>query len=418
MIKPVTYEQLCEDVVRVKKLVGDADLTVVLYLKHGKFTKHQLRKFGGLAAIAADILPPTLQDLGVVRGQHHRASYVSKLEKELGDREYFTKEITKKLEELFTKQPVVLNKPKPVIKFKHSSSSERENVALLSDWHLGLEVFNDEVPSNTYNWKIGARRFGKMVDQISTYKIEDRQNSQRLRLCLNGDMGQGVIHPEMGTDLIAYQIDGITKYLVQGVDYLRNFYKEITIETSPCNHMRIPKVPDGGSDMSQKYNSYATMVHMNLKSAFRNVPEVKVNIVKTPFTEFKVFDHLFFMTHGDSVLKTGNVGKTVEVGRLATHLLQIQSSTPGKHYACALWGHVHKPLLTETDFGTTLVINGSGSGVDTYAQSIGYTANNPCQVLFESTPDYAVGDFRIIRLKDADKESRYEQIITPYDRVF
>jgi hypothetical protein len=80
-----------------------------------------------------------------------------------------------------------------------------------------------------------------------------------------------------------------------------------------------------------------------------------------------------------------------------------------------MMGHVHVPVSTTLDNGAELIINGTGSGTDNFAQSIGILSNNPCQVIFEATEDYVVGDFRKVFLKDADSDEYYDKIIQPYD---
>jgi hypothetical protein len=78
-------------------------------------------------------------------------------------------------------------------------------------------------------------------------------------------------------------------------------------------------------------------------------------------------------------------------------------------------GHVHTPCyihLSETK--TYLVVNGTASSTDGFAESIGYFRNIPAQVMWEVVDKYPVGDFRIVDLGDADKDDSYLQFIKPY----
>jgi hypothetical protein len=65
-----------------------------------------------------------------------------------------------------------------------------------------------------------------------------------------------------------------------------------------------------------------------------------------------------------------------------------------------------------------LVVNGCLSGLDPYAQSVGITTSNPTQEIFEMTTDHAVGDIRLIQVRDADGKKELDKIIKPYDYKF
>jgi hypothetical protein len=81
-------------------------------------------------------------------------------------------------------------------------------------------------------------------------------------------------------------------------------------------------------------------------------------------------------------------------------------------------GHVHTPLTMLMESGCHIVVNGCLSGVDPFAQSIGIFANNPAQIMFETTPNHAVGDVRIVQLKEADNNAALDDIIEAPDGNF
>jgi hypothetical protein len=106
----------------------------------------------------------------------------------------------------------------------------------------------------------------------------------------------------------------------------------------------------------------------------------------------------------------------VNVKGIANQVMKLNAAVKdGKHYDAVILGHVHVPLsMYLNESGTELVINGTGSGTDAYAESLGFFRTKPHQVMFEVTKDYAVGDFRKIGLDDADVDTKYESIIKPY----
>ena len=312
-----------------------------------------------------------------------------------------------------------LKKPKP----QPHGKNARENCALLSDLHFGLRIDKEEMALgvgyiNEYNWEIGAKRLGKFTDQIASYKHEHRGECNQLRLCLGGDLGQGLIHADTdsGTDLIVYQVAGISYYLIQMIDYLRHYYNKVVVECTPDNHLRMMhKGPSRA--FSQKFDSFATIIHMLVQAAFINIDDVEVNITKSPISTFNVLGHKFALTHGDTHIQVGNVGKHVDIGKIVNQAIRLNAGVAdGKPYRAILLAHVHVPLyIPLPDTNTLLVTNGTGSGTDGYAYGSGYFTSAPAQVMWESTEAYPIGDFRVVTLGDADQKSEYAKIIYPYD---
>jgi predicted phosphodiesterase len=85
-----------------------------------------------------------------------------------------------------------------------------------------------------------------------------------------------------------------------------------------------------------------------------------------------------------------------------------------ENFAAIVVGHVHVPTVQETEGGTMLLINGTMSGLDAYAQSLGIFSKNATQTLFEVVKGHAVGDIRLIRLRHADKDTKLDAIIEPF----
>ena len=87
-------------------------------------------------------------------------------------------------------------------------------------------------------------------------------------------------------------------------------------------------------------------------------------------------------------------------------------------FAAIVCGHVHVSTVQETDSGTMLLINGTMSGLDSFAQSLGIFSTNATQTLFEVTPGYAVGDIRLIRLRKADSMIEMDKVIETFKGKF
>jgi hypothetical protein len=65
-----------------------------------------------------------------------------------------------------------------------------------------------------------------------------------------------------------------------------------------------------------------------------------------------------------------------------------------------------------------LLINGTLSGLDPYAHSLGIYSKNATQQIFEVVPGHPVGDIRMIRLKNADNLKELDKIIKPFSGKF
>lgn len=417
--------EVYDDIKSVSDRLGiePADLTLSKYNKGGgQYDGRTLRRLGGYASLVASRFGSgkTVNELVITKEVKNASKYVKSLEDQIVSNEMFRAQLTKAWEDVIERTGAiqVSKLSKPESSKKNDTALERANVAFVSDIHLGALISRDEVGNNQFDWQIGARRLGKYAEQVASYKIEHRDQCDTLHVCLGGDLGQGVIHPDDGADDITYQCWGITKYLVQMIDYWRSHYKYINVEFTPDNHMRMPhRGPD--RNLHNKIDNFSTFgVLQPLQYAFRECDDVNFHVTKNGITTFNVLGHKFGMTHGDTHINTGSVSKAIDVRSISTQVLKLnadQIRLDGSQYDAILVGHVHSALFMHLNEASTyLVVNGTGSGTDGYAFSVGYYRTRPQQVLFEVTRQHAVGDFRIISLDDADTEGRYEKIVKPY----
>lgn len=417
----LNLDTVVQDIQRIIDETGCApeELTVRDYSKHGgNFDGRSLRKLGGFASIVKDAFPESFHSTIANHSTlAKRNAYVASLEKKLAQYTNFENTVAEAFKRALAEvAPVQISKLNKKT-LKSGTSGACENVALLSDTHFGLRISREEVGSNEYNWGIAARRLGKFTDQIATFKKEHRDKAPQLRLCLGGDIGQGIIHwmTDEGTDNITTQMVGIYGYLINMIDHLRHFYKKIVVECTSDNHMRmVHKGPDRTT--AQKYDNFSTPIYVALQGAFRTCPDVEFHITKSPISTFYVLGHKFGLTHGDTHIDTGNVGSIINVKSIGTQVMALNAAEKTGKYKALLLGHVHTPVrMALASTGTDIVVNGTMSGSDSYSSSRGFFGSISTQVLFESTSEYAVGDFRVVNLNDADADSKYESIITPYD---
>jgi hypothetical protein len=420
--KPITptVEQVKKDIIKIAKTakIEPIAVTKTIYNKYGgNIPEWQLRKLGGLNAIIKSEFPENDLNLEVVRATANRKQYVEKLRRELGDWEYHEKRLAAMFNEALRLQPVQVIARKPY-KEKKTRQFQRMTHALVSDTHFGLFIDPLEVEHNNYTWETAARRFGLFVDAIASFKKDHRSECGGLILNFAGDICQGQLHPEEhNADLLTWQIVGATRYIVQAIDYLLDFYPKITVPVTTDNHMRIVNHVKGKERArAQKFDSYNSIMFSGVQFAFRNEPRVQFIIPRTPYTRYRVFNRMHLITHGDTFVNVGYVAKNINVQNLTAQLDKINAQSKGsEQIEVFLSGHVHNGLYIELQNGVHAFVNPSLSGIDPFAQSLGMIKSNPGQWLFESIKEHAVGDMRLVSVKEADNDKAYDEIITPFD---
>lgn len=305
---------------------------------------------------------------------------------------------------------------KPVKKGKSKKKIKRAIFGKLSDLHIQSQIDEDELGGiNRYGNLEEARRLAFYMREIGNYKKDHREETE-LILPLNGDLGAGIIHDQESTPLITTQFSAIVHLLLQGITYAAGKYNKVRVVGTSGNHLRLMHKGNKGRQTAQKWDNYSTMIYIALKHALKSYPNVTVEIPITPYALIEVLGHKYLITHGDTFLSVGNVGKNVSTDIIKNKVNDLMSGLGP--IDCVVVGHVHVPLYTTLNNGTELVINGTMSGIDPFAQSIGIVKNNPCQVMFEATEKYPVGDVRFVKLQEADDNDELDSIIIPFKGKF
>jgi predicted phosphodiesterase len=428
--------KLVKDIVKeIERIAGKLgiepyQLSKAKFMELSKISSWDLTKVGGYATLISTYFPfpdKSLKDIQLLKA---RKSYINKLEKQYGSWEVFAEQLTeslcKRLETMHV-EPNILNEKatkeyiKSVKKNELHDSTPRSICVALTDVHFGTHIDKEELGGkNEFNWDIAARRYGFIIEQLETYKMELRHLHEEVVFLLGGDLIGGVIHNQEGSDydLITYQVAGALSYFIQGFEHVKAFYPKIRIVCQPGNHGRMMHKEDKGRALSQKYDSFENIIFNALSWYFKNDPKVEIIVPKSPYAEVTVQGHRIYMTHGDGVFITGNPGKSINTERIEQQVHRINEEERLKNrkpFELFVFGHVHQAAHFQTNSGTQILINGSMIGTDSYAQGVGIMSNNPVQVMWEMNSKFAVGDSRWLFVAAADKEQRLEQIIKPYN---
>lgn len=385
---------------------------------------------GGYQTLLTTYFPMSDKNLKDIQIGKQRKSYVSKLEKQYGTWEAFAEQLTdslvKRLETMRV-EPRILNEKatkayiKSISKTDLHDTSPRSVVVALTDLHFGTNVDKAELGGkNEFNWNIGARRFGFIMEQLQTYKMELRHLHEEVVLLLGGDLIGGIIHNQEGPDydLITFQVNGALSYFIQAFEHLKAFYPKVRVVCQPGNHGRMMHKQSKDRALSQKYDSFENIIFYAMSQYFKNDPKVEIIVPKTPYAEVTVQGHRIYMTHGDGVFVTGNPGKSINTDNINKQVQRVNETEykeKRKPFEVFVFGHVHQAAHFQVSSGAHIIINGSMIGTDSFAQGVGITSNNPVQVLWEMNSKFPVGDSRWLFVAAGDNEKRLESIIKPYN---
>lgn len=380
----------------------------------------EMRKIGGFKKLMDIYFPPdknVILDSASKMVRQHR----NKLDAHYGRDIVLKDEFLCVFKEVMSKNPIKLHAPVKPIK-KTGQKIERSLVAHFSDTHFGCNIDRDEMDNiNEYNWEVAARRVALFMDQVVTYKPQYRDQTELVML-INGDIIAGVIHDqEWAVDLLTTQFAGTISIFGQAISYAAQQFKKIRVICTSGNHGRA--MHKGSKDRAtvHKWDSYENMIYIALREMFKDkYANVEFTIPESPYAIVDIHSHKFLVTHGDTVINVGNPGKSLDMRSINDQINKINAQLieGNENFAAVIAGHVHVPTIQETESGTMLLINGTLSGADPFAQSIGIFSKNATQTLFEVVKGHAVGDIRLIRLRYADTQPELEKIIVPFKGKF
>lgn len=373
-------------------------------------TQADLNLYGGLRKVVDDAFGSGIKpNLAEREGLLARTAYTRRLERALGQRDYLGSVVEKALVEAFTAAPIRLSTERYI---PPRAPGRRMLVAHLSDSHFGLVVDPKEVPGNSFNWTIAARRMALYATQIASWKPDHRGETD-LQVVINGDIIAGIIHlDDKGVALLTEQIHGTASILVGFFDYLRQFFGRIRVTCGPGNHDRMTKE----RQVAQRWDSHASQIYLALKMAFRGDAGIDFDIPRTGEGVFELpgGDALGMASHGDVKPTISNVGKSLNIKPMVDMIYRINASGEfDRPVRVLLLGHWHVPFVMPTGIAS-IVVGGSVIGPDSFARyGCGVRGNDgtPMQVMFESTPGFPLGDIRFVHLKPADDDEALDTVI-------
>lgn len=415
----ISAENIAEAVLNLSKsLEKPVEKISLTDLQEHGISERQIRNNGGLPKIKATFFPNVEKDLKGITKLSLQHTYTNKLEKLVGQKEYFEETILQIVKDTIKPLPKIKS---PKLKAK-KSQDRVEVVGMLNDTHIGLIIDSEEIGKiNTFDFKEACRRFAFYGKQVAGYKKHKRNNVDKLHLILNGDILAGLIHglETKGIHLMIHQVNAAVHIFTHLISFLATEYGEIEIHGIAGNHDRAIHKGHGKRPVSEVYDSYANIIYYALSAAFRNSKQISFNFPKTAYGFIDLPAGRAMYAHGDHIFSSalGNPGKSINVKGISDAIRNFNAgeiSKGNEPVKLLLLGHVHTFAHFITNEGCEVYVSPSLVGLDAFAHSLTINNNFIAQPIFESSKNFILGDSRLIRLNNADKDNELEKIIPEY----
>lgn len=422
MSKKITLAGIVEAIKHISQnLAKPVEKVTLKDLQDHGVAERQVRNNGGLAKIKKANFPEMEKDLKTITKLTAEVNYTSKLEKQLGNKLLLEDTILEIIKSNIKPLPKIKT---PKLKGKKKASEPVEIVGMLNDTHIGLIVDPDEIGQiNSFDFKEACRRFAFYGKQLGDYKKHKRDQVTKLNLVLNGDLLAGLIHglETKGIHLMVHQVNAAVHIFTHLISYLAQEYNSIEVHGIAGNHDRAIHKDGGKRPVSEVYDSYANIIFYALSTAFRNSKQITFNFPKTAYGFINLPAGRAMYAHGDHIFSSalGNPGKSINIKGMTDAVRLFNAGEISKGIApikLLLLGHVHTYAHFITSDGVEVYVSPSLVGLDAFAHSLTINNNFMAQPIFESTPNFILGDSRLIRLNTADADEELDKIIPVYSK--
>jgi predicted phosphodiesterase len=264
------------------------------------------------------------------------------------------------------------------IKPDFKNKKEETSVLILSDMHIGMinEVYDSikGVKTVTYNTEI--RRLETMNLIKSIYQIHSifshGYKLENLVIFMLGDIvtndrifeGQKFEIEEC----VGRQILHAVPDLANTINQLKKIYKTITIICVVGNHGR----STDNYEEEPVENNFEYHLYLGLEKIFAGDSRVKVIVPNTRDYSYKIYEHTFYITHGDRFR-----GFTDDyIKRMAKELYVANP------YDVLAFGHYHRSMKNDVNERAIYLMNGSFIAKDNYGFKVSRSYSKPTQWFF------------------------------------
>ena len=313
---------------------------------------------------------------------------IRRLEAELKAHEKVSEQaqIIKNVIGTMARQVEALEPPRWMIGEKARISSPGVPTLFLSDLHWGEKVFASQINNvNEYSVRIAHDRMEVLVDSaVKLLKIiSPKLDYPGIVIPLGGDCISGNIHDELtATNELNSMPAVLDLYgvLVGVIKAMADTFGAVFLPCVSGNHGRDTRKIWA---KDRHHTSFDWLLYRFLAKHFDGDKRVTFFIPDGPDAYYRVYNHAYLLTHGDSF--RGGDGVIGVMGPIirGDHKKRSRNAQINMDYDTMILGHFH----SYTHHGR-FIINGSLKGMDEYAWSNNFGYEPPQQALWITHPKY------------------------------
>ena len=283
--------------------------------------------------------------------------------------------------------------PKWLVPATKQHGSRGVPCTIWSDWHYGEVVRPEEIGGvNEFNADVAAARITRLVDTTIDLCFNHMgvatKNYPGIVVMLGGDMLSGDIHEELFAthDRTTQQcINDLTDLIASALERMADAFGRVFVPCVVGNHGRASRKP---RMKGRIFTSHEWNIYCNLERYFKRDDRVRFLIPEETDAYFKVYNHRFLLTHGDSLGVKGGDGIIGAIGPITRGSLKVARSEAqiGRDFDTIVMGHWHQMLWLPGG-----IVNGALKGYDEYARlAMRAPYSRPSQALWFVHPEHGI----------------------------
>lgn len=262
-----------------------------------------------------------------------------------------------------------------------------------SDIHYGEVIKRDQTGGvNSFNPSIARTRMRRCVDRTIDLAFHHMGRPPitypGIVVMLGGDIIGGDIHEELAwtnSRTSLQSVNDCTDLLAGCLDQIATKFGKVFVPCVVGNHGRTTKLRH---NKNMVYTNYDWSIYCNLERYFRGNKHVQFLIPTSADARFKVYDHRFMLSHGDTLGVKGGDGIIGSLGPIMRGKIKLaaQQASIGKDFDTAVICHWHQYITLPG-----LVVNNAVKGFDEYANlQLRAIPSTPSQALWFTHPEHGI----------------------------
>lgn len=278
--------------------------------------------------------------------------------------------------------------PAWVIKARKTDDSPGVPTLFLSDLHWGEVIDASEINNvNEYDLHIAHQRMHSLIETAVHLLriISPKMDYPGIVIPLGGDMISGNIHEELtATNELNSMPTVLDLYdmLARTIAFMADTFGHVFLPCVSGNHGRDTKKI---WKKDRHHTSFDWLLYCFLAKHFENDKRIQFFIPDGPDALYRVYDHRYLLTHGDSFRGgDGLIGCLGPIIR-GDHKKRSRNAQVDMEYDTMILGHFHQHI-----HHSRVIVNGSLKGYDEYAYSGNFGFEPPQQALWLTHPRFGI----------------------------